>query len=208
MWETALGSPGGRHETVTLQAETKTPRRRTLSASFVRVSTPLVELPLARRQRLKNEDKARARALVRLDPVKHDQYLEAERARKRKCTNTVQVVSHVEPTSPAWKQQARERVAAEMAEAQERRDERARCAQEARVQRAAMTGSQRCGSCATCAELVMFGGTLWVKDGEPCETVLRGLVCRTVKVTVSESECDCDEIVRKIAWEDICVREY
>ena len=56
----------------------------------------------------------------------------------------------------------------------------------------------------------MFGGTLCVKDGEPCETVLllRGLVCRTVKATVSESECDCDEIVRKIAWEDICVREY
>ena len=34
--EESVRSPGGRHETVTLQAETMTPRRRTLSASFVR----------------------------------------------------------------------------------------------------------------------------------------------------------------------------
>ena len=55
----------------------------------------------------------------------------------------------------------------------------------------------------------MFGGTLWVKDGKPCEIVLCGLVCRTVKATVSESECGCDEIVRKVAWEDIhVVSEY
>ena len=33
---------------------------------------------------MKNEGKARARALGRLDPVKHEQYLKAERARKTK----------------------------------------------------------------------------------------------------------------------------
>ena len=49
--EAAVGSPGGRHETITLQAETRTPRGRTLSASFVRERTPLGELPPARRQR-------------------------------------------------------------------------------------------------------------------------------------------------------------
>ena len=163
-----MNSPGGRHATITLHAETSTPRRRTLSASFVRDCTPIGEMPLARRQRLKNVGKARARALVRLDPVKHNKYLEAERARKKPRTHTVEV----EPTSPAWKQQARERVAAEVAEAQKRMDERAKRGQEARIQRSAMIGSRRCGSCATCAELEMFGGTLWVKDGKPCETVL------------------------------------
>ena len=81
--ETAVGSPGGRHETITLQAETRTPRARTLSASFVRERTPLGELPPARRQRKKNEGKGRARALGRLDPLKHEQYLEAERTRKK-----------------------------------------------------------------------------------------------------------------------------
>ena len=170
--ESVVRSPGGRHETVTLQAETMTPRRRTTSASFERDCTPFGEMPLARRQRLKNVGKARARALVRLDPVKHKEYLEAERARKKQRTHTVEAVSHVEPTSPAWKQQARERVAAEAAEAQKRMDERAKRGQEARIQRSAMIGSRRCGSCATCAELEMFGGTLWVKDGKPCETVL------------------------------------
>ena len=74
-----MGSPGGRHETVTLQAETTTPRARSLSASFVRERTPSGELPPARRQRMKNEDKARARALVRLSPIKHEQYLEKEK---------------------------------------------------------------------------------------------------------------------------------
>ena len=158
--ESVVRSPGGRHETVTLQAETMTPRRRTTSASFERDCTPFGEMPLARRQRLKNVGKARARALVRLDPVKHNEYLEAERARKKQRTHTVEAVSLVEPSSPAWKQQARERVAAEVAETQERRDERATRAQEARLQRAAVTGSHRCGSCATCAELKMFGGEI------------------------------------------------
>ena len=78
--EAAVGLPGGQHETITLHSETATPRRRTLSASFVRERTPLGELPPARRQRKKNEGKARARALGRLDPLKHEQYLEAELA--------------------------------------------------------------------------------------------------------------------------------
>ena len=228
--ESVVRSPGGRHETVTLQAETMTPRRRTTSASFERDCTPFGEMPLARRQRLKNVGKARARALVRLDPVKHKEYLEAERARKKQRTHTVEAVSHVEPTSPAWKQQARERVAAEAAETQERRDERATRAQEARVQRAAVTGSHRCGSCATCAELEMFGGMLWVKHGKPCETVLQQLdyarksdatvvgatsraVCASLVCATVTCESDgghdggCDETVRNIAWEDLCARE-
>ena len=83
MRETAVGSRGGKHETITLQAETRTPRARTLSASFVRERTPQGELPPAQRQRKKNEGKARARALDRLDPVKHEMYLESERVRKR-----------------------------------------------------------------------------------------------------------------------------
>ena len=183
--EAAVASPGGRHETITLQTETTTPRARTLSASFVRERTPSGELPPARRQRMKNEGKARARALVRLDPVGHERYLAAERARKAlRAARGEHVVrrarkfwANAGPPSPPWKQQARERVAAEAAEAQERRDARATRAHEARIQRAAMTGSHRCGSCATCAELEMFGGTLWVKHGKPCETVLQQLCC-------------------------------
>ena len=38
---------------------------------------------LARRQRKKNEGKARARAVCRLNPIDHEKYKEAERARKR-----------------------------------------------------------------------------------------------------------------------------
>ena len=131
MWETAVGSPGGRHETITLQAETRTPRGRTLFASFVRDRTPPSELPPAQRQRKKNEGKGRARAMLRLDSVKHDQYLEAERTRKRVAAQRAaggEMVdvraqetprhavggAHAELPSPAWKQQARERVAAEL----------------------------------------------------------------------------------------------
>ena len=126
-----MGSPGGRHETITLQAETRTPRGRTLFASFVRDRTPPSELPPAQRQRKKNEGKGRARAMLRLDSVKHDQYLEAERTRKRVAAQRAaggEMVdvraqetprhavggAHAELPSPAWKQQARERVAAEL----------------------------------------------------------------------------------------------
>ena len=132
---TAVASPGGRHEVITLQSETTTPRRRTLSASFVRERTPSGELPAARRQRMKNTGKAQARALIRLDPAKHDGYLAAERARKRDsalraerdeivrrpgkrsaaawCSGVVGSPATDAP-SPPWKQQARERVAAEL----------------------------------------------------------------------------------------------
>ena len=152
MWETAVGSPGGRHETITLQAETRTPRGRTLFASFVRDRTPPSELPPAQRQRKKNEGKGRARAMLRLDSVKHDQYLEAERTRKRVAAQRAaggEMVdvraqetprhavggAHAELPSPAWKQQARERVAAEMQAIQQRKDERAARGQKAREQR-------------------------------------------------------------------------
>jgi hypothetical protein len=60
-----------------------TPRKRDLSASFVRICTPPGELPPHRRKRLKAESSARSRALCRLQPKKHTKYLEAERERKR-----------------------------------------------------------------------------------------------------------------------------
>ena len=84
---------------------------------------------------MKNEGKARARALGRLDPIKHEQHLEAERTRKkdaalraargeqvvrrmpvsRKHARTEDaVVVRADLPSPAWKEKARERVAAEL----------------------------------------------------------------------------------------------
>ena len=68
---------------------------------------------------MKNEGKARARTLDRLDPVKHEQYLASERARKQdaalrlargekvvqrsKRTRTVDtIVSHAELPSPDY----------------------------------------------------------------------------------------------------------
>ena len=174
--ETAVGSPGGRHETVTLQAETRTPRARTLSASFVRECTPLGELPPARRQRKKNEGKARARALLRLDPVKHGQYREAERARKsgaaqraacgeltargsrkRSCDEGAVPVDAGMP-SPPWKQQARQRVMADLQASEQWKQERAVRGQLYRERLAILAPSARCGSCATCELLIRFGG--------------------------------------------------
>lgn len=199
--ETAVGLPGGRHETITLQAETRTPRARTLSACFVRERTPLGELPPARRQRKKNEGKGRARALGRLDPLKHEQYLEAERTRKKdaalRAARGEQVVRRTGkrsamaldapwgdvdgslttaglPSSPAWKQQARERVAAELQAAEQREDERAAAGQKLREWRAALAPSARCGSCATCTELIRFGGSK-VRNAGLCEAVLSRL---------------------------------
>ena len=100
-----MASPrGGGHETVTLQAETQTPRRRTLVASFVRQRTPPGELPLGRRKRLKAESSARSRAMCRLDPEKHDQYLVKERERK--------TLSRGVQYGP-WRQKACERIRAE-----------------------------------------------------------------------------------------------
>ena len=80
--EAAEVSPGGRHEIVTLTQDTSTPRTRSLTASFKRERTPPGESQPARRQRKKNEGKARARAICRLNPVKHAEYKKAERARK------------------------------------------------------------------------------------------------------------------------------
>ena len=176
-----MGSPGGRHETITLQAETRTPRARTLSACFVRECTPLGELPPARRQRKKNEGKARARALLRLDPVKHGQYREAERARKsgaaqRAASGELKArgsrkrpfdegAVHVDAgmPSPPWKQQARERVLADLQALEQREEERVARGQLARERLAARAlASKRCGSCATCAKLIIFGAqTNW-----------------------------------------------
>ena len=198
MRETAVGSPGGRHETVTLQAETRTPRARTLSASFRRERTPQSELPPARRQRKKNEGNNRARALGRLDPLKHEQYLETERTRKKDAALRVargeQVVRRAGrkrsamvlqaargdgngslmaaglPPSPPWKKQARERVAAELQAAQQP-NARAVAGQKLREWRAALAPSARCGSCATCAQLIRFGGSK-VRNAGLCEAVL------------------------------------
>lgn len=178
MREAAAGSTGGRHETVTLQAETTTPRARTLSASFVRECTPLGELPPAPRQRKKNEGKSQARALLRLDPVKHGQYCEAERARKSsaaqraasgelKARGSRKRPFHVDldagMPSPPWKQQVRERVMADLQALEQREEERVARGQMARERLAARAlASTRCGSCATCAKFIMFGAqTNW-----------------------------------------------
>ena len=86
--EAAEATPGGQHEKVTLSKETRTPRARTLIATFKRERTPPGESKPAKRQRKKNEGKARARAICRLDPTEHERYKEAERARKRLAVPT------------------------------------------------------------------------------------------------------------------------
>lgn len=73
----------GKFQRVTLEAETSTPRARTMTATFLREATPADESRSSRRQRMKNIGKARARAIIRLDPVKHEAYREAEAARKQ-----------------------------------------------------------------------------------------------------------------------------
>ena len=188
MQETAVGSSDGRYETITLEAETTTTRARTLSASFLRECTPLGELLPAQRQRKKNEGKARARASLRLDPVKHGQYLEAERARKRdaalraerdeivrrpgkRCSDVVgspaaNSSSIAEVPSPPWKQQARERVAAKLQASEQWKEERAARGQLLRERRAALAPGARCGSCATCVVLIRFGGTRIQNSGK------------------------------------------
>jgi hypothetical protein len=182
----------GRHETITLQAETTTPRARTHAASFVRECTPLGELPPARRQRNKNEGKARARAVLRLDPVKHGQYREAERARKSGaaqraargeleargskkrlfCEGAVDLDAGI--PSPPWKQQARQRVAADLQASEQRKAQRVAYGQLCRERRAALAPGARCGSCATCVLLIRFGGTRTQHTGK-CETALLSL---------------------------------
>ena len=190
--ETAVGSPGGRHETITLQAETTTPRARTLSASFVRECTPLGELPPAQRQRKKNEGKAWARASLRLDPVKHSQHLEAERARKsgaaqraacgelkargsrkRPCDEGAVPVDAGMP-SPPWKQQARQRVMADLQAAEQCKEERAARGQLSRERLAILAPGARCGSCATCELLIRFGGTR-IRNTDKCLVALSRL---------------------------------
>ena len=71
-------------EVVTLQIESITPRRRTLSESYVHAWTPNGELPLARRARLNRSSSARSRAMLRLQPPKsrHSTFSHAERIEK------------------------------------------------------------------------------------------------------------------------------
>ena len=83
--EAAEATPGGQHESVTLSTKTSTPRARSLTATFKRVLTPLGESQPAKRQRKKNEGKARARAVCRLDAERHERYKETERVRKRRA---------------------------------------------------------------------------------------------------------------------------
>ena len=71
-------------EVVTLLVETSTPRQRTLSESYEHMLTPIGELPLVRRKRLKAESGARSRAMLRLQPERQAQHL-AERKQKRKA---------------------------------------------------------------------------------------------------------------------------
>ena len=81
--EEAVASEDGRHEMVTLTKVTSTPRARSLTATFKRELTPPGESQPARRQRKKNEGKARVRAVCRLDDDEHSRYKAAERERKR-----------------------------------------------------------------------------------------------------------------------------
>ena len=81
IWETR--SDGKTHDIVTLHTRTTTPRARSLTTTFKRVRTPPGESQLAMRQRKNNEGKARARNVCRLNPIDHEKYKEAERARKR-----------------------------------------------------------------------------------------------------------------------------
>ena len=208
-----------RHETITLLAETRTPRARMISATFLRECTPLVELPPARRQRKKNEGKARARAMDRLDPVKHEQNLEAERARtqnaalrsargelfprssQKRSRRDGASAAPVELPSPAWKRQARERMSAEQQVAQQRKDERAARGKQAREQRTILSSGARCGSCTTCAQLKRFGGTR--HQNGPCHTALSRLEGErgTVLLQVTSEPC-----AGELAWEDLNVR--
>ena len=75
------------HETVTLQAETRTPRRRPLSANFKRVRTPPGELPPARRVRLNAESSVCSRAMCRLDPETSSTNAHARRRDRRSSTD-------------------------------------------------------------------------------------------------------------------------
>ena len=63
--ESAEATKDGRHEIVTLRTVTSTPRARAVSATYKRECTPLGESQPAKRQRQKNEGKARARAVCR-----------------------------------------------------------------------------------------------------------------------------------------------
>ena len=175
--ETAVASQDGLHETVTLWAETATPRRRPVSESYKRVRTPLGELPPARRRRKKTESMVRSRAVLKLHPIEHDRHLEADRARKKEAARREQAA-----------REARERDAAELAEqaarkaaqleretaqkaAELEREAAQRSAQKAEAQRRfnylwRFLRKQRCGSCTTCAP----GGRLRSRASAPCET--------------------------------------
>ena len=111
--------------------------------------------------------------------VKHGQYRKAERARKsgaaqRAASGELKARGsrkrpfddvHVDAgmPSPPWKQQVRERVLADLQALEQREEERVARGQLARERRAARAlASKRCGSCATCAELIIFGAqTNW-----------------------------------------------
>ena len=163
---------------------------------------------------------ARARAMDRLDPVKHDQNLEAERARthnaalrsargelfprssQKRSRRDGASAAPVELPSPAWKRQARERVSAEQQAAQQRKDERAARGKQARERRTILSSGARCGSCATCALLIRFGGTR-LKPNGPCHTALSRLEGErgTVLLQVTSEPC-----AGELAWEDLNVR--
>ena len=112
---------------------------------------------------MKNEGKARVRALLRLNPVEHERYLKAERARKKDAALRAARGEHVlrrackfssygdvdcfpsaaGPASPPWKQQARQRVAADLQALERREAERAARGQLSRERLAALAPSAR-----------------------------------------------------------------
>jgi len=76
--------------------------------------------------------------------------------------------------SPPWKQQARQRVAAELQAMEQRKEERLAYGKRSREMRAALAPDARCGSCATCVLLIRFGGTRIQHTGK-CQTALLSL---------------------------------
>ena len=98
-------------EVVTLLVETSTPRRRTLSESYMHVRTPLGELPLARRARLNKSSSARSRAMLRLQPGRQAQHLRERKQKRKTAPKTMRDVGQQRacPLESDWQRQEVER---------------------------------------------------------------------------------------------------
>ena len=82
IWETR--SDGKTHDIVTLHTRTTTNAARALAHHHLQASAHAAwRIAAGQAATEKNEGKARARAVCRLNPIDHEKYKEAERARKR-----------------------------------------------------------------------------------------------------------------------------